>query len=162
MAQAGLVLALEGPMRRWLDGQQAWAATVLVNGTIMTVYLWHLTVLALLIGLAMLLGGTGLHAEPGTTQWWLTRIPWFAALIAGLGLLMPLVGRFERSAPLPQDFVPSTLRVLTGAALVSAGIAFLALDGIAAAGAVGVRGAVVSGLILGAWMLGAIGARRRT
>jgi hypothetical protein len=53
----------------------------------MTVYLWHLTVLAL------------------------------------------LVGRFERSAPLPPDLRPSTVRVLTGAALVSAGIAFLALDG---------------------------------
>jgi hypothetical protein len=159
MAQVGLVLALESPMRRWLDGQRAWAATVFVNGTIMTVYLWHLTVLALLIGLAMLLGGIGLHHEPGTSQWWLARVPWFAALMTGLGLLMPLVGRFERSAPLPQDFSPSTARVLVGAALVSAGIAFLALDGIAAAGAVGVRGVVVGGLIAGAWMIGAIGTR---
>ena len=159
MAQVGLVLALEGPMRRWLDGRRAWAATVLVNATIMTVYLWHLTVLALLIGLAMLLGDVGLRSEPGTAQWWLARIPWFATLIAGLGLLMPLVARFERSTPLPQGFNPSTPRVLIGAALTSAGIAFLALDGIAAAGAVGVRGVVVGGLILGAWMIGAIGTR---
>jgi hypothetical protein len=105
----------------------------------------------------MLAGGFGLQLEPGSTQWWLARIPWFAALIAGLGLLMPLVARFERSAPLPQSFKPSTPRVLVGAALVSAGIAFLALDGIAAAGAVGVRGVVVGGLIVGAWMIGAIG-----
>lgn len=159
MAQVGLVLALEGPMRRWLDSPRAWAATVLVNGTIMTVYLWHLTVLALLIGLAMLLGGIGLHHEPGTSQWWLARVPWFAVLVTGLGLLIPMVGRFERSSPLPEDFSPSTARVLVGAALVSAGIAFLALDGIAAAGAVGVRGVVVSGLIVGAWMIGAIGTR---
>ncbi len=148
IAQVGLVLTLEDPMRRWLDRQRAWAATVLVNGTIMTVYLWHLTVLALLIGLAMLLGGIGLHYE-------------FAALMTGLGLLMPLVGRFERSAPLPNDFSPSTARVLVGAALVSAGTAFLALDGIAAAGAVGVRGVVVSGLVVGAWMIGAIGTPRK-
>lgn len=159
IAQVGLVLALEVPMRRWLDGQRAWAATVLVNATIMTVYLWHLTVLALLIGLAMLLGGIGLHHAPDTLQWWLARIPWFAALVAGLGLLVPLVGRFERSAPLPRGFAPSTPRVLFGAALVSAGIAFLALDGIAAAGAVGVRGVVVGGLIVGAWMIGAFGTR---
>ena len=159
MAQVGLVLAVEDPMRRWLDGRRAWAATALVNATIMTVYLWHLTVLALLIGLAMLLGDVGLHSEPGTTQWWLARIPWFATLIAGLGLLIPLVGRFERSPPLPPGFNPSTPRVLVGAALVSGGIAFLALDGIAAAGAVGVRGIVVGGLILGAWMIGAIGTR---
>jgi hypothetical protein len=157
VAQVGLVLALEGPMRRWLDGRRAWAATVLVNASIMTVYLWHLTVLVMLVGLAMLVGGFGLQLEPGSTQWWLARIPWFAALIAGLALLMPLVARFERSAPLPQSFKPSTPRVLVGAALVSAGIAFLALDGIAAAGALGVRGVVVAGLIVGAWMIGAIG-----
>jgi hypothetical protein len=160
MAQVGLVLALEGPMRRWLDGQRPWAATVLVNGTIMTVYLWHLTVLALLVGLVNLVGGFGLHLEPGTAVWWLARVPWFAALAVGLGLLMPVVGRFERSPPLPPHFQPSTFRVLAGAALVSAGIAFLADDGIAAAGAVGVRGVVVGGLIVGSWMLGAIGARR--
>jgi hypothetical protein len=156
-AQVGLVLALEGPMRRWLDGTRAWAATVLVNGTIMTVYLWHLTVLALLVGLAMLAGGFGLHLVPGTAEWWLARVPWLLVMTTGLGLLIPLVGRFERSAPLPPDFRPSTPRVLAGAALASAGIAFLALDGIAAAGALGVRGIVVGGTILGAWMLGAIG-----
>ncbi len=156
-AQVGLVLALERPMRRWLDGTRAWAATVLVNGTIMTVYLWHLTVLALLVGLASLAGGFGLHLVPGSGQWWLARLPWLATLTAGLGLIIPVVGRFERSAPLPPDFRPSTLRVLAGAALVSAGIAFLALDGIAAAGALGVRGVVVFGTILGAWMLGVLG-----
>ena len=161
VAQVGLVLALEGPMRRWLAGQRAWAATVLVNATIMTVYLWHLTVLALLIGLAMVLGGIGLHHVPGTAQWWLARLPWFAVLAAGLGLLLPLVGRFERSPPLPEGFTPSTLRVLAGAVLASGGIAFLALDGIAAAGNLGVRGVVVGGLLAGAWLLGAIGTRWR-
>jgi hypothetical protein len=30
------------------------------------------------------------------------RIPWFLALAAGLVLLLPLVGRFERSPPLPE------------------------------------------------------------
>jgi len=123
----------------------------------MTLYLWHLTVLALLVGLAALLGGVGLHLEPGTLNWWLARIPWMIVLAAGLAALLPLIGRFERSPPLPEDFQPSTLRVLLGAALASAGIAFLALDGIAAAGAIGVRGVIVGGTIVGAWMLGAIG-----
>lgn len=156
-AQTGLVLALEGPMRRLLDRRSAWAATVLVNGTIMTVYLWHLTVLALLVGLANLVGGVGLHLVPGSNEWWLARIPWFAALVAGMALLLPLVGRFERSTPLPADFRPSTARVLVGATLVSAGIAFLALGGIAAPGGLGVRGVVLGGMIAGAWLLGAIG-----
>jgi hypothetical protein len=132
---------------------------VLVNGTIMTVYLWHLTVLALLVGLAHLAGGVGLRWSPGSPEWWWARIPWFIALVAGLAAMLPLVGRFERSSPLPAGFHPSTSRVLAGAALVSAGIAFLTLGGIAVEGGVGVRGVVVAGTILGAWMLGAIGTR---
>ena len=52
---------------------------------------------------------------------------------------------------------PSTPRILLGATLVSAGIAYLTLGGIAAEGAIGVRGIVVAGTILGAWLLGAIG-----
>jgi hypothetical protein len=160
-AQTGLVLALERPMRRLLDRTNVWAATVLVNGTIMSVYLWHLTVLALLVGLAKLAGGIGLHAVPGTGNWWLARIPWTLALAAGMALLLPLVGRFERAAPPPAGFRPSTPRILVGAALVSAGIAYLTLGGIAAAGGLGVRGVVVGGTILGAWMLGALEANGR-
>lgn len=160
-AQAGLVLALERPMRHLLARRSVWAATVLVNGTIMTVYLWHLTVLALLVGLASLAGGVGLHPVPGSEAWWLARIPWFAALAAGMALMLPVVGRFERSSPLPADFRPPTFRVLAGAALVSAGIAFLALGGIAASGELGVRGIVVAGTVLGAWMLGAVEATVR-
>jgi hypothetical protein len=139
-AQTGLVLALEGPMRRLLDRSRVWAATVLVNGTIMTVYLWHLTVLALLVGLAKFAGGIGLRHAPGTADWWLARIPWLAALAAGMLLILPLAG----------------------AALVSAGIAYLTLGGIAADGGVGVRGVVVGATIVGAWLLGAITAGDRT
>ena len=160
-AQTGLVLALEGPMRRLLERPHVWAATVLVNGTIMTVYLWHLTVLALLVGLAKLAGGVGLQHVPGTSSWWLARIPWFAALVAGMLLILPLVGRFERASPPPARFRPSTPRILTGAALVSAGIAYLTLGGIAADGGVGVRGVVVAATMLGAWLLGAIAADGR-
>jgi hypothetical protein len=160
-AQTGLVLALEGPMRRLLDGSRVWAATVLVNGTIMTVYLWHLTVLALLVGLAKLAGGIGLQFVPGTADWWLARIPWLGALAAGMLIILPLVGRFERASPPSPHFRPSTARILAGAALVSAGIAYLTLGGIAADEGVGVRGVVVGGTILGAWLLGAIAGGER-
>ena len=155
-AQTGLVLALEGPMRRLLDRPRVWAATIFVNGTIMTVYLWHLTVLVLLVGLAMLLGGLGLHWTPGSTSWWLARVPWFLALAAGMLSILPLVGRFERASPPPADFQPATLRILIGAALVSAGIAYLTLGGIAAPGGFGIRGVVVGGTLVGAYLLGAL------
>jgi tetratricopeptide (TPR) repeat protein len=44
-------------MRRWLRKIHPWAITVLVNGTIMTIYLWHVTAMCLIIGLAGMLGG---------------------------------------------------------------------------------------------------------
>jgi hypothetical protein len=154
-AQTGWILAFEQPMRRVLRRTGAWAATVLVNGTIMSVYLWHLTVLALLIGIANLFGGIGLRLEPGSLAWWWARIPWFVALVAGLVVVLLVVGRFERLSPPSAKFAPSTGRILAGAALVSAGIAFLALGGIGAPGQFGVRGIVAGGTILGAWLLGA-------
>jgi hypothetical protein len=161
-AQAGLVLALEAPMRRLLERSWAWTATVLVNGTIMTVYLWHLTALALVVGLASQLGGVGLRAAPGSGAWWFARVPWFLALAAAMALLLPLVGRFERLPPPPPEFRPTALRVLGGAALVSAGIALLALGGIGTSGGIGVRGAVVAGTVGGAILLGATGLRTRS
>ena len=51
-AQIGLVLVVESPVRRWLQRRVPWAATILVNGMIMTVFLWHSTVMILLVGLA--------------------------------------------------------------------------------------------------------------
>jgi peptidoglycan/LPS O-acetylase OafA/YrhL len=46
--QFGLLLALEGPMRRVLESLRLWTATVLINSMIMTLYLWHITVMVLL------------------------------------------------------------------------------------------------------------------
>lgn len=127
--QAGLLLGLEGPIRRWLQGSRAWTATVLINGMIMTVYLWHLTVMTLVVGVAWAAGGWGLRLDPGTGAWWWARIPWIA--LWGL-LLVPVTGvmaRFERGRP-PGASVPGAGRLVLGTVLLCAGLAFLALDGI--------------------------------
>ena len=42
IAQFGLLLSIEAPMRRLLTNVRIWAATVLINSMIMTLYLWHL------------------------------------------------------------------------------------------------------------------------
>ena len=55
-----MVLALERPARRLLARRSAWTATVLVNGMIMTLYLWHMTAMLLALGVALALGGVGL------------------------------------------------------------------------------------------------------
>ena len=96
--QFGLLLSLESPIRRFLSGSRVWAATVLVNGMIMTVYLWHLTVLAIMVALAYAVGGFGLRIEPGSSEWWLTRPLWIAVLYVVLLPVAVIAGRTGRRA----------------------------------------------------------------
>jgi peptidoglycan/LPS O-acetylase OafA/YrhL len=150
--QGGLLLSLQGPLRRWLARARPWTATVLVNGMIMTVYLWHLTVMVLLIGLGIALGGVGLGLVPGSTTWWLTRPAWMALLATALVPFIAVFGRLERAggraAALP------AWRLVIGSLLVCAGLALIALDGIGADGPLGIRWAVVLSALAGAALAG--------
>lgn len=135
----GLMLALEGPVRRWLRRLRPWTATVLVNATIMTLYLWHVTVLVLMVGLANLLGGIGLGLRPGTSAWWATRPLWMALLIGVLALFVGVFGRFEQFSRKGAEEALPGWRVIGGAAGVGFGLAALALNGIAGDGLLGIR-----------------------
>ena len=68
----------------------------MVNGSIMTLYLWHATVMVLCVGLAYALGGFGLRATPATAAWWLSRPPWILILFLALVGCVALLGRFEQ------------------------------------------------------------------
>ena len=54
--QFGLLLAFERPMRVVLEDLRFWAATVLINGMIMSIYLWHATVNVIFVALLYLTG----------------------------------------------------------------------------------------------------------
>ena len=127
--QFGLLLAIEAPMRRLLSGLRLWAATVLINSMIMTLYLWHLTIMVIVVALAYLAGGIGLGLEPGGFDWWITRPLWigflFAILLPSALLLAPLERR-ARPSDLP---IPAAGRQIAGAALICLGIALLAMYG---------------------------------
>lgn len=136
--QAGLVLTFEHPVRRWLGRRRVWAATVLINANIMTLFLWHSTILVVVIGLLVKLGGPGLGLEPGTAVWWWARLPWVALLASVLLPVMGLLGRFER--PPAAKTVPRGPWIpLLGAALFCLGIAVLALKGVGGDGPLGIR-----------------------
>ena len=158
IAQAGLALALEVPMRRLLDKAWLWTATVLMNGIIMTVYLWHLTAFVLVLVAAWLLGGIGLHVAPGTAQWWQLRPVWFAIYIAALLPLIAVFARFEQmgskggKGELKQ--VPNW-RLIGGLALVCLGLALTAGISIASPeGVTGLRFWVVALPFVGAGLVG--------
>jgi peptidoglycan/LPS O-acetylase OafA/YrhL len=94
--QFGALMLLERPLRRWLDAEGPWTATVLVNGMIMTVFLWHSTVQTLVIGTAAWLGGIGLALQPGSAAWWLWRPAWLFVMLLALLPVVLVMMRFER------------------------------------------------------------------
>jgi hypothetical protein len=127
--QFGLLLAIEAPMRHLLSGLRLWTATVLVNSMIMTLYLWHLTIMVIVVALSYLAGGFGLGLEPASFDWWLTRPLWigflFVVLLPAALLLAPLERR-ARPSDLP---IPAAARQISGALLICLGIALLAMYG---------------------------------
>ncbi|GAA1709904.1 acyltransferase [Isoptericola hypogeus] len=63
-------------------------------GRSMTVYLWHLTAMFTVVGVALLGLGQQLPAAWGA-DWWASRPVWFAAYLLVLLVLVRLFGRFE-------------------------------------------------------------------
>ena len=127
--QFGLLLAIEKPMQRLLSRHQIWTATVIVNTMIMTVYLWHMTILVAVLGLSYFSGGIGLTLEPGSANWWLSRPLWLATLLL---LLLPVafwLSPLERRSRPKDEPVPSVSRLITGAVMTGLGIATVTLCG---------------------------------
>jgi hypothetical protein len=136
--QGGLLLALQAPARRWLAGRAAWTATVAINGSIMTFFIWHLTATTLVVLAAYLAGGIGLRLEPGSSEWWWTRLPWVIANAIALAPLVVAFGRFERPRAIEGPSAPAW-RYVVGAFLTCAGLALLAAQGVAGYGRFGLN-----------------------
>jgi fucose 4-O-acetylase-like acetyltransferase len=133
-----LLLALQAPARRWLAGRAVWTATVAVNGSIMTLFIWHLTATTLVVLAAYLAGGIGLRLEPGSAAWWWTRLPWVMANAVALAPLVVAFGRFER--PRATEGPPAAAwRYVVGALLTCAGLALLAAQGVGGYGRFGLN-----------------------
>jgi surface polysaccharide O-acyltransferase-like enzyme len=128
--QAGLLLSLEGPARRWLERVRVWTGVVLVSGRIMTLYLWHMTAMVLLIGSLLLVDGFGLGLATASPEWWMTRPIWLVVLTVATIPFVLVFGRFERpdndARPAPPVWQPVTAVVLA-----CVGLGVLAAYGIA-------------------------------
>jgi surface polysaccharide O-acyltransferase-like enzyme len=158
--QGGLLLALQVPARRWLAGRNAWTATVAINGSIMTLFIWHLTATTLVVLAAYLAGGVGLRLEPGSAAWWWTRLPWVMANAIALAPLVVAFGAFERPRATKGPPAPPW-RYVVGALLTCAGLALLAAQGVGGYGRLGLNvwglALAVAGIGLVASKVGRIG-----
>lgn len=130
IGQFGILLAAESPMRRWLDKVGPWTATVLVNGMIMTLFVWHYTVMVVpVVANASWFEGFGMRLEPDTGLWWATRPLWIVVMLILMALFAPLVSRFERPRGLDPQSAGSA-RPVTGTVLACIGFAGVALAGV--------------------------------
>ena len=136
--QAGLLLAVEAPARRWLAGRVVWTATVAVNANIMTLFIWHLTATTLVVLAAYLAGGIGLRLDPGSAEWWWTRLPWLLANAIALAPLVGVFGHFERPRASESPPTPAWRNVV-GALMTCAGLALLAGQGVGGYGRFGLN-----------------------
>ncbi len=152
--QGGLLLSLEKPLRRWLDHPKIWTGTILINGMIMTVFLWHVTVLVLVSVLGLALGGIGLRIAPGTSAWWLTRPVWILALGSVLLLVTPIFVRYEQVRSKGDAEHPHLWKSLLGAFLFCYGMALLTLNGVPADNAFGIRIMELTMPFIGAFLIG--------
>ena len=136
--QFGGIMLIERLLARLLAGSRLWTATVLINGMIMTVFLWHSTVMMLLFGVSIWLGRIGLEVMPGTGDWWWTRLVWVAVFAVSLLPVVLIFSRFERpsrsKAPSPAPW-----RMVVGSGLMVVGLALLASGGIGGTGPLGLR-----------------------
>jgi len=132
--QFGIVRLLEGPVRRWLDKPGPWAGTVLVNGSIMTIFLWHSTVQVLVIAAALGLGGLGLDLQPGSLAWWAARPLWLGLMLVALFPAVALFARYERGGRAAPAHPPSAGLQAGAAVATCLGLALLAWSGVAVAG----------------------------
>jgi len=154
IAQTGFALALEPAARRMLDNIKIWTSVVLLNGLIMTVYLWHLTAFVLVMVAAWLLGGVGLEVAPGSAGWWIARPLWFALYIAALFPLILAFSRFEQTSKAASGHV-AHWRLISGLLFICAGLGATAVFSIASPlGVTGVRLWIVAMPFIGAAIVG--------
>lgn len=128
LVQLAMALAAEDRANRFLQNQRPWAATIVMNAMIMTTYLWHLTVMVLVAGLGVYLGGVGYTFEPATIGFWATRPVMLAVYALASMPVILIMSKYER--PRATGGHPQTRQQLVGAACVFFGLAVMAKNGL--------------------------------
>jgi hypothetical protein len=93
LAQACLLRVLRPALAALMRTTWAKGVVFLAGTRLMTIYLWHLPVIVILTGLALLIPGAS--PEPASPAWWWSRIPVYLLVLAAIYGLSFLVGRWE-------------------------------------------------------------------
>lgn len=139
LAQIGFLLSIEGPMRSWLSHRKVWTSTVLVNGLIMPIFLWHSTVMMLLIGASFWLLPNFLITLPGSSDWWMLRPVWVLVFLIFMLVMLPLFLALEKAITGKEREKSSLIRLSIGGLLMCGGLALLAANGVTGSGPFGLN-----------------------
>lgn len=129
--QFALVLLVRPVVDQWLERPRAWSVVVAANGMAMTVFLWHLTALAV-VAVAILPARLLPAPAAGSAAWWALRPVWIALLALALVALVAAFARVETARRRPPS--PSAGRAVVAALFVTLGLAVLARRGFVAPG----------------------------
>jgi hypothetical protein len=129
LCQVGLLLSVEPQARHWLAGRRPWTATIAINSSIMTLYLWHMSALVVVTGALVGLGGVGIKVPINSGIWWLTRPLWLALLALVILPFLAIFGRFERPGP-DLRLAPPAWRPLLAVVGLCWGVTLLAFRGV--------------------------------
>ncbi len=161
MLQFGLLLSFENVMRKKLENLRLWTITVFINSMIMSIYLWHVTVMIIFISVLYLWGGFGLGIEPGSINWWISRPLWLGVLLLLLFPVALLVSPLERISRSSRSAIPSSFRQVSGAMMICLGVALLAKFGFATDSIpfYGIPSFLL--IVVGAWISGVVTGYKR-
>ena len=155
-----MIWGTEGVVRRWTSRARTWHFVVAVSGVIMTVYLWHLSAMAIVASAGIFLfDGAAFRIEPGTTAWWLTRPIWIGVLVVFTLALVFVFAPFEwriNQKPAPEH----VRRIVAGVLLTAGSAAAVAYYGLVSEDA-SINWIIPAAAIGGAVMVGAIPRRRK-
>ncbi|SFR98541.1 Acyltransferase family protein [Agrococcus baldri] len=123
LAQAAALTLLHRPLSALMRTRVARGIVWFAGSRLMTIYLWHLPVIMLLVGVQLLLPMP--LPDPGSGTWWLTRIPIFLIVLGVVWLLSLALVRYERSPSHLVDPVHPGMLVTVAAVLLFAAGPFL-------------------------------------
>lgn len=107
VVQACALTLLCRPLTALMRTRAAQGAVLLIGSRLMTVYLWHLPMIMVLTGIALLLPFP--MPAPGGAVWWWSRVPFLLLVLAAVWVLSLTLGRFERAPALaPPAFAFAT------------------------------------------------------
>jgi len=114
LAQACILRALKPWLAKLMTTHAARAVVFLIGTRLMTIYLWHLPIIIILSGVALLIPGAS--PEPSSSAWWATRPIFFVLVFAALFGLSFLVARWEAPREVgatPPGYIVALAAVLT-------------------------------------------------